>query len=251
MPKHTRNLRELLLGKALANHALEEEKLSRFWGVPIMASDAVSSVAYAIEEMLIVLVPVLGLSAVHYLGLISLPIILLILVLAFSYVQIIGQYPNGGGAYIVSSENLGKTSSLVAASALVIAYVMTVAVSISAATAAFLAAFPRFADYRIAIALIFLCLVTFFNLRGIRESSKVFGLPTYGFILTMAILIITGFVRMALGTLTPVEYEAASLPATDALSAVSLFLLLRSFSSGCSALTGLCQDLVGETPAFF
>ncbi|MGL6220509.1 MAG: hypothetical protein ACRC36_20850, partial [Lacrimispora sphenoides] len=125
-----RKIKNILLGNTLKSNDLEGEKMGILWGVPIMSSDAVSSVAYAIEEMLLVLAPVLGLSAVHYLGYITLPIILLFLVLAFSYSQIIANYPNGGGAYIVSSENIGRGSSMVAASALIIDYVMTVAVSL-------------------------------------------------------------------------------------------------------------------------
>lgn len=246
---YTKTLKSLLLGKTLQNNDLENEKLNRIWGVPIMASDAVSSVAYAIEEMLIVLVPVLGVSAVNYLGIIALPIILLLLVLVFSYSQIISNYPNGGGAYIVSSENIGKAASLIAASALIVDYVMTVAVSLSAATAAFLAAFPELLNFRVIIALVFLCLITLLNLRGVRESSKVFGIPTYGFIFVMGILIITGFVRLAFGSLSPIQYEAALLSPTNGLQTISLFLLLKAFSSGCAALTGV-EAVSNAVPSF-
>lgn len=121
-----KSVRNVLLGKALENKDLEGEKLGRFWGVSIMASDAVSSVAYAIEEMLIILVPVLGLTALHYLGYAAAPIVLLVLVLAFSYSQIISAYPSGGGAYVVSSENISRGAALIAAAALIVDYVMTV-----------------------------------------------------------------------------------------------------------------------------
>lgn len=244
-----RKLKHILLGNALKSNDLEGEKLGPFWGVPIMASDAVSSVAYAIEEMLLVLVPILGLGAVNYLGFVTSPIILLFLVLAFSYSQIISCYPNGGGAYVVSAENIGKTASLVAASALMIGYIMTVAVSLSAATAALVSAFPGFSHYRLLFALLFLCIITLLNLRGMRESSKLFGIPTYAFILIMLALIITGFVKLLTGNLPPVHYPESIKPVTGGLGTVSLFLLLRAFSSGCSALTGV-EVVSNAVPSF-
>ncbi|GLB27568.1 amino acid permease [Lacrimispora xylanolytica] len=244
-----KKLKNILLGNALKSNDLEGEKLGPFWGVPIMASDAVSSVAYAIEEMLLVLVPIIGLAAVDYLGLVTSPIILLFLVLAFSYSQIIACYPNGGGAYVVSAENIGKTASLVAASALMIGYVMTVAVSLSAATAALVSAFPAFINYRLLFALLFLCIITLLNLRGMREASKLFGIPTYAFILIMLALIVTGFVKLFTGNLSPVQYPESMKSVTDGVGTVSLFLLLRAFSSGCSALTGV-EVVSNAVPSF-
>ncbi|MEY8356389.1 APC family permease [Lachnospiraceae bacterium 54-53] len=244
-----RKLKNILLGNALKSNDLEGEKLGPLWGVPIMASDAVSSVAYAIEEMLLVLVPILGLSAVNYLGFVTSPIILLFLVLAFSYSQIIANYPNGGGAYIVSAENIGRGASMVAAAALIIGYVMTVAVSLSAATAALVSAFPDFADYRLLFALLFLCVITILNLRGMRESSKLFGVPTYAFILIMLALIVTGFLKLVTGNLSPVQYTETIPSPSGGVGAVSLFLLLRAFSSGCSALTGV-EVVSNAVPSF-
>ncbi|MDR0926009.1 MAG: APC family permease [Hungatella sp.] len=244
-----KKIKNILLGNTLKNNDLEGEKMGPFWGVPIMASDAVSSVAYAIEEMLLVLVPVLGLSSVHYLGYVTSPIILLFLVLAFSYSQIIANYPNGGGAYIVSAENIGRGASMVAASSLIIGYVMTVAVSLSAATAALISAFPEFADYRLLFALLFLCIVTLLNLRGMRESSKLFGVPTYAFIIIMLALIVTGFVKLVTGNLPPVHYSENLPSVTGGAGTVSLFLLLRAFSSGCSALTGV-EVVSNAVPSF-
>ncbi|WP_024347461.1 APC family permease [Lacrimispora indolis] len=244
-----RKIKNILLGNTLKSIELEGEKLGPFWGVPIMASDAVSSVAYAIEEMLLVLVPVLGLSAVHYLGYVTSPIILLFLVLAFSYSQIIANYPNGGGAYIVSAENIGRGASMVAASSLIIGYVMTVAVSLSAATAALISAFPEFADYRLLFALLFLCIVTLLNLRGMRESSKLFGIPTYAFIVIMLALIVTGFAKLITGNLPPVHYPDNLQTVSGGAGTVSLFLLLRAFSSGCSALTGV-EVVSNAVPSF-
>lgn len=244
-----KRLKNILLGNTLESRELEGEKLGPFWGVPIMASDAVSSVAYAIEEMLLVLVPVLGLGSVKYLGVVTSPIILLFLVLAFSYSQIIANYPNGGGAYIVSAENIGRGASLVAASALIIGYVMTVAVSLSAATAALVSAFPNMSDYRLLFALLFLCIITFLNLRGMRESAKTFGIPTYGFILVMVILIAAGLLKLFTGNLPPVVYPESTAFRSGGTGAVSLFLLLRAFSSGCSALTGV-EVVSNAVPSF-
>ncbi|MDV0446758.1 Potassium transporter KimA [Methanosarcinaceae archaeon Ag5] len=248
-------MKDLLLGKALKNDEIKDEKLNLKWGLPIMASDAVSSVAYAIEEILLVLVPVLGLLSVHYLGIVALPIIILLIVLVFSYSQIIDHYPNGGGSYVVSKGNLGKKASLIAAAALIIDYIMTVAVSISSATAACVAAVPGLLGYQVPIALIFLSLVTLMNLRGVKESAKVFGLPTYGFILVMAALITIGLAKFLTGTLMPIEYAPSvlnSLPTSPAgaLTTIAMvFLMLRAFSSGCSALTGV-EAVSNAVPSF-
>lgn len=244
-----KRLKNILLGSTLESRELEGEKLGTFWGVPIMASDAVSSVAYAIEEMLLVLVPVLGVGAVHYLGYVTLPIILLFLVLAFSYSQIISSYPNGGGAYIVSAENINRGTSLVAAAALIIDYVMTVAVSISSATAALVSAFPPLSDYRLLFALLFLGTVTLLNLRGMKESAKLFGVPTYGFIIIMVLLIVSGLVKIFTGNLHPVEYSESIRSASEGVGMISLFLFLKAFSSGCSALTGV-EAVSNAVPSF-
>jgi amino acid transporter len=156
------NVKNVLLGKPLKNSQLEGEKLSRLWGLPIMASDAVSSVAYAVEEILYVLIPVVGIGAAGafvFVPSIVLPILLLLLILAFSYSQIIDHYPNGGGAYIVSKENLGKWPALIAAASLVVDYIMTVAVSISASTAAIVSAFPSLFQFRIEISVFCVALI--------------------------------------------------------------------------------------------
>ena len=235
-----RNIKSILLGDALSDDQLKHEKLSRIWGLPIMASDAVSSVAYAVEEILLALLPALGMLAVQYVGLISIPIILLLLMLVFSYTQIINHFPNGGGAYVVSKENFGHIPSLLAAACLIVDYILTVAVSISSSTAAIVAAFPALLEYKVLISLISIALVTLINLRGISESSKIFGVPTYLFIFSMAILIVTGFVRIVTGTLQPIDYSTTQvLLQQETLSGITLLLFLKAFSSGCSALTGV------------
>ena len=162
-----KSLKKFLLGSALKDDQLKDEKLSRLWGLPIMASDAVSSVAYAVEEILMALIPGVGIMAASYVGYVSVPIILLLLILIFSYSQIISHYPNGGGAYVVSKENFGKKASLLAATCLVIDYIMTVAVSVSSSTAAILAVYPALEPYRIIISLLCVGAITLVNLRGI------------------------------------------------------------------------------------
>jgi len=240
-----------VLGKPLASGGLEEQKLTWYWGLPIMASDAVSSVAYAIEEILIVLVPAIGLVATGYLPFVSAPIILLLVVLAFSYMQTIQHYPSGGGAYTVSQDNFGKNVSLFAAGALVLDYVLTVAVSISSASAAVASAFPEVFHYRVFIALGAIALITLLNLRGSKESARIFGVPTYGFIVLMATLIIVGIFRLATGSITPLQY--AHVQQADLLQPVMgfafLVLLFRAFSSGCSALTGI-EAVSNSIPTF-
>ena len=245
-----KNIKNLLLGKALPNEQLKNEKLSRMWGLPIMASDAVSSVAYAVEEIIMALVPALGMLAVHYVGLISIPIILLLVMLIFSYSQIINHYPNGGGAYVVSKENFGHGASLLAASCLVVDYIMTVAVSISSSAAAIVAAFPALAPYKILISLAALSLITLINLRGASESSKIFGIPTYMFIAMMLIMIAAGFVRIVTGSLQPIDYTAVQdLLPRETLSGITVIVFLRAFSSGCSALTGV-EAVSDAVPSF-
>ncbi len=243
-------IKSLLLGKPLSNEQLKGEKLSRLWGLPVMASDAVSSVAYAVEEILLALAPI-GLLAVHYVGLVSLPIIILLLILVFSYTQIINHYPNGGGAYGVSMESFGRRPALLAAACLIIDYIMTVTVSISSSTAAIVAAFPALSPHAVVISLVSLALITVLNLRGAKESSKIFGIPTYAFILSMVILIVTGLVQLMSGNLSAISYSAADISRyqQDAISGMTVLLFLKAFSSGCSALTGV-EAVSNAIPSF-
>ena len=245
------NLKKFLLGDALKDDQLKNQKLSRLWGLPIMASDAVSSVAYAVEEILMALMPALGLMSVNYVGIVSVPIILLLLILIFSYSQIISHYPNGGGAYVVSKENFGKKASLLAATCLIIDYIMTVAVSISSSTAAILSVYPNLEPYRIPISLICVGAITLINLRGVGESSKIFGIPTYAFIFSMMALIFTGVFRFFSGNLAPIQYEPAQIShlLSQNIQGMSLAVFLCAFSSGCSALTGV-EAVSNAIPSF-
>ena len=235
-----KKLKNVLLGKALANDRLSHEKLSRLWGLPIVASDAVSSVAYAVEEILYAMVPLMGLLAVRYVGTVSLSIILLLIILVFSYSQTITHYPQGGGAYDVSKENFGRGTSLAAAACLIVGYILTAAVSIASSSAAVVAAFPALAPYKVLISVVCLALITLINLRGASESSKIFGVPTYVFIASMAVLIIAGFARWLSGSLVPIDYGGqAGLVSSQAASGMTLMIFLRAFASGCSGLTGV------------
>ncbi len=242
------SIKEFILGKPLKNNELSHEKLSRIWGLPIMASDAVSSVAYAIEEILIILIPAIGLMAFHTIPFIILPILVLLLILVISYSQIIDHYPNGGGAYAVAKDNIGTTASILTAAALSIDYILTVAVSISSSTAALASAFPILTEYKVGVSLICVFIITLGNLRGIREASKAFGLPTYIFIFSMAILIICGLFKLLTGTLSPIEYTEPVIP-TETINGIGILILLKAFSSGCSAMTGV-EAVSNSIPSF-
>lgn len=230
------NIKRFLIGKPLKNEAIHEQKYSVFLGLPILASDAISSVAYASENILIILIPVVGALAFSQLTYISLAIIALLIILTFSYQQTIRAYPNGGGAYIVASDNLGHVAGVTAGAALSVDYILTVAVSISSGTAAITSAFPSLYQFRVLICLIILALIMLGNLRGIRDSSKLFSLPTYAFILTMIIMIVCGVAGHFTGFT-----HASPLPSNviDTTGTVSVLLILSAFANGCSALTGV------------
>lgn len=229
-------LQRILIGKPLDSETIDEQKYTVLSGIPILSSDAISSVAYAVEEILLVLVPAIGILAYGKLTFISLAIIGLLVLLTFSYRQTIDHYPNGGGAYIVAKDNLGAIPGVTAGSALLVDYVLTVAVSISSGTAAITSAFPELFRYRVEICLILILLLMLGNLRGVRESSQLFSLPSYAFMFAMVSLIVVGFFRVAVFHYVPIEPPLDQL---KTLEPVTLFLLLRAFSSGCTALTGV------------
>lgn len=228
-------LRTIFLGKRLEDAALASEKFNVLWGIPVFASDAISSVSYAGEEILLVLIPVLGMASFGTFLPIVAAIIALLGILVFCYRQTIDAYPQGGGAYIVASDNLGENAGLVAGAALIIGYILTVAVSACAGAAAVTSAFPALHPWKAVIALVLIALLTWGNLRGMRESAVMFGVPTYLFIGTMLLLIVVGIVRYASGSYTPAETQLVVSNAQDTL----LFVILRAFASGCTALTGV------------
>ncbi|WP_160036120.1 APC family permease [Paenibacillus sp. An7] len=229
-----RKMKRLLIGRPMKNSELEGEKLSKLKALAVLSSDALSSVAYGTEQILIVLMAV-GAAAAWYSIPISLAVLGLLVILIFSYRQTIYSYPSGGGAYIVAKDNIGLSSGLLAGGSLLVDYILTVAVSSSAGTDAITSAFPLLHDYRVLIALIMILMLTILNLRGITESASVLALPVYLFVFAIVVLIITGFIKYAMGGAepsVPVEWGSAA-------NNVSLFLLLKAFSSGCSALTGV------------
>lgn len=230
-----KKIKEIVIGKPLHNKELQSEKLDVFWGLPIMASDAISSVAYAVEEILWILVLVVGLAAYRYMFFTAIIIILLLLILVFSYLQTIDSYPRGGGSYTVAKENLGEKPGLLAAASLIIGYILTVAVSTSAGTAAITSAIPALLPYNVGVTLFLIFLMTLGNLRGVRESAKIFAMPTYIFIASMLIMIVTGLFKVYVPGYVP----QSSFPIPEAVGDVTFFLIIRAFAAGCSGLTGV------------
>jgi len=240
-------LRQALLGAPMPSTGILLERLNRIQALAVFSSDALSSVAYATEEILLVLV-MAGTAALNLSLPIALAIIALLAMVTTSYYQTIHGYPSGGGAYIVAYDNLGVWPGLTAAAALLIDYVLTVAVSITAGVAAFTSAFPALIPYRVEICLLAIVLIAWANLRGVRESGTLFAIPTYGFILVFMTLIVVGLIRLFGGA---APHGSAPVAATtgEATSALTMFLLLRAFASGCTALTGV-EAISNGIPAF-
>jgi len=229
-------LKRWLVGDPLKTAQAAHERLSKRLALAVFSSDALSSVAYATEEILLVLVPT-SLAFAHFSIPISVMIVLLLAILTLSYSQIIFEYPEGGGAYIVSRSNLGEWSGLTAAASLMIDYVLTVAVSVAAGIAAITSAVPSLFPHRTILGVLAILTVLLVNLRGVRESGKVFAVPTYMFIGALLLMLGVGFSRLLFGELSSVAPPSSA--AQTAVESVSLFLLLRAFSSGCTALTGV------------
>lgn len=231
-------LRRILIGSPLPNWRSVYELLPKVLALPIFASDALSSVAYATEEILLILV-LAGTAVLSgtFVIQISAAIVILLFIVATSYRQTIFAYPSGGGAYIVAKENLGKTAGLTAGAALTIDYILTVAVSISSGVAAIISIHPGLAPYAVWLALGGIGIVTVGNLRGVRESGLLFALPTYLFIFSALTLIAVGIYREQTVGLRATLPPGAEVPST-LYGGVGLFLILRAFSSGCAAMTG-------------
>ncbi|UNL96403.1 amino acid permease [Paenibacillus polymyxa] len=226
-------VKRLLIGRPRKSTALEDEKLNKLKALAILSSDALSSVAYGTEQILLVLITA-GFVALWYSIPISIAVLGLLIILILSYRQTIFSYPGGGGAYIVAQDNLGKSPSLIAGGSLLVDYILTVAVSSSAGTDAITSAFPSLHDHRIAIALVMIIFLTIMNLRGVTESASVLAIPIYLFVVAIFVLIISGIIHYLAG-----GAHAAAPQFGATVSNVSLFLLLKAFSSGCSALTGV------------
>lgn len=237
------NLRRLLVGEPLPTARAVHERLAKVLALPIFASDAISSSAYAVEEILMVTV-LAGAVGMRYSAGVAAAIGLLFLLVTISYRQTVHAYPSGGGAYIVAHENLGVVPGLLAAAALLADYVLTVAVSVASGVAAITSAVPALLPYHVTLCLLAIAVITLATLRGARESGKLFAPPVYVYIATVLLMVIVGLVRLLVHGAPPAVH-----PIPLPVQGLGLFLLLRAFAGGCSALTGI-EAIANGVPAF-
>lgn len=226
--------KRFLIGRPLKSNALGEQKLNKLKALAILSSDALSSVAYGTEQILIVLATI-GSIAFWYSIPIAIGVLVLLTALILSYRQIIYAYPHGGGAYVVSKTNIGINAGLIAGGSLLVDYILTVAVSVSAGTDAITSAFPALHQYTVLIAVILVIFITILNLRGVTESASILAYPVYLFVLALIVLISVGVFKIATGQ-APASLHT---PIGTVAPGITLFFLLKAFSSGCSALTGV------------
>jgi amino acid transporter len=238
-----------VFGEQLRSDRLGETLLPKRLALPVFCSDPLSSVAYATEQIILVL-GLGGLALLHLTPWLAAAVVVLLAVVVASYRQTCAAYPDGGGAYAVSRANLGEDASLVAASSLLIDYVLTVAVSVVAGVAAITSAVPELAPHAVSISLGFVVLLTVANLRGVKESGRAFAIPTYGFVLAIYVMLLVGFAKVAFGdgiTASSAHYELREVAHTGGL--LTVFLVLRAFASGCTALTGV-EAVSNGVPGF-
>jgi len=230
-------VRDRVLGATLASHRLESEKLTKVKALAVFSSDAISSVAYATQEILFILI-LAGTSATTYALPIAVGIVTLLGIVVVSYRQTIKAYPGGGGAYIVAHENLGTAAGLIAASALLIDYVLTVSVSIAAGMDALASLNEAFRPVAVEMAVGLVALVAIINLRGMKESGTIFAIPTYAFIVSLAAAIVVVLTKVLLHGGNPLV-AGEPRESVTAVQGVTLFLILRAFANGCTAMTGV------------
>ena len=261
-------LKRILIGRPLATDEADHQRISKTIGLAVFSSDAISSTAYATGEVMLVLVGAAGLyndpnrpklgveDTPGLLPIIAILVVILLAIVANSYRQTIHAYHDGGGAYIVSKENLGEIPSLIAGGSLLVDYVLTVSVSIAAGVLAMYSAFPSLYDYRVEICLFFVLLLTVANLRGVKESGKFFAVPTYAYMVAMAMFIIWGLVSKMNGTLPVIKPDLKRLEevrqhfkVSDTFVPVSAYIFARAFSSGAVALSGV-EAISNGIPAF-
>lgn len=243
-----RSVKRLILGEKLSSDKLDDQLLPKHLALPIFASDPLSSVAYAPQELLLILT-LGGLSFLSFAPWVASVVVLLLVVVVLSYRQLIKAYPSGGGDYEVAQRNLGEKPALVVASALLVDYILTVSVSVASGVDNIISAVPRLAGIRVEMALVIVALLAAVNLRGVRESSKAFALPTYLFIASVFVMIVVGLTRTALGSVPVAESAKYTVHGDQVAQAALVLLLLRAFSSGCSALTGV-EAIANGVPAF-
>ncbi len=249
MSKLTTTTKRILVGRPFRSDRLAHTLLPKFIALPVFASDALSSVAYAPEEIFATL-SVAGLSAFVFAPWITGLVALVMIVVVLSYRQNVHAYPSGGGDYEVATKNLGPTAGLTVASALLVDYVLTVAVSTASGVANIGSAIPFVGDHAVAFSVAIIVLVCAANLRGIRESGSFFAVPVYAFIVSIMIMVITGLVRLAFGSHMEAESASYGITAVKDYSGLALiFLLARAFSSGSAALTGV-EAISNGVPAF-
>jgi amino acid transporter len=248
-PEETRSPKRFLIGEKLPSDKLESQLLPKHLALPIFASDPLSSVAYAPQELLLILT-LGGLAFLSFAPWVAGAVVLLLVVVVASYRQLIKAYPSGGGDYEVAHRNLGEKAGLVVASALLVDYILTVAVSVASGVDNIISAVPELAGLRVELAVFFVLVLAAINLRGVSESSKAFAFPTYLFIGSVFVMIVTGLVRTVLGDAPVAESAAYNVePHEHITQAAFILLLLRAFSSGCSALTGV-EAISNGVPAF-
>ncbi|MGN6127355.1 MAG: APC family permease [Humibacter sp.] len=243
-----RTAKRWLIGEPLPSEKLEGQLLPKHLALPIFASDALSSVAYAPQELMMVLL-IGGAAFLTFSPWIALAVVVLMLTVVASYRQLVKAYPSGGGDFEVAHKNLGEKAGLVVASALLVDYVMTVAVSVASGVDNIISALPFLNGARVELAVGFVILIAAMNLRGVREASKAFAIPTYVFIASIGIMIVTAIVRTALGYPPVAESAQYAVKPESIVQAGTVLLLLRAFSSGCSALTGV-EAVANGVPAF-
>ena len=244
----SRNISHFLIGRPLQTADAEHQTIGKAVGLAVFASDALSSTAYATQEILVILAAA-GAMAFGYVFPISIVIVGLLAIVVISYVQIINAYPDGGGAYIVAYDNLGRFPALVAAAALLTDYILTVSVSVSSGVAQIVSAYPQLFQYRVPISILCVAFITVINLRGVKESGAAFAIPSYFFIVIMFTTVGTGLFLFFSGSLGSVVDPPAIEHFGEAISGVTAFILLHAFSSGTTALTGV-EAISNGTTAF-
>ncbi|WP_405812416.1 APC family permease [Streptomyces sp. NBC_01520] len=245
-------LKRLVIGRAMRSEELGGTLLPKRIALPVFASDPLSSVAYATQEILLVLT-LGGLAYLHFTPWIAAAVVALMTVVVLSYRQVVRAYPSGGGSYEVASTNISPSAGLVVAASLLVDYVMTVAVSVASGVDNIISAMPSLVDYRVLMALAFVAVLTAMNLRGVRESGRLFAAPTYLFTGGVLIMVGTGLFRYLIGDAPVAEsaaYGVAPVPGDANLAGLAMVMLvLRAFSSGCTALTGV-EAISNGVPAF-
>jgi len=246
--EETRSAKRFLIGEKLPSDKLEGQLLPKHLALPIFASDPLSSVAYAPQELLLILT-LGGLAFLSFAPWVAAAVVVLLVVVVASYRQLIKAYPSGGGDYEVAHRNLGEKAGLVVASALLVDYILTVAVSVASGVDNIISAVPELAGLRVELAVFFVIVLAAVNLRGVSESSKAFAIPTYLFIGSVFVMIVTGLARTVLGDAPMAESAQYDVAPEHITQAAFILLLLRAFSSGCSALTGV-EAISNGVPAF-